>query len=132
MVRAILRRGTVVADPLIAYPALLIGAQYLIVAFELASPLMLAKGRLGRVLLWAAFAFHAGIYSTLRLSFIPHLVCLLAFLPVERLRPPWPVTTRRRRTGRGSPDRYSSQGPVCQGSATKLSRKALAERVSTR
>lgn len=132
LVRAILRRGTVVADPLIAYPALLIGAQYLIVAFELASPLMLAKGRLGRVLLWAAFAFHAGIYATLRLSFIPHLVCLLAFLPLERLRPPWPVTTRRRRTGRGSPDRYSSQGPVCQGSATKLSRKALAERVSTR
>jgi len=86
LVRAILRRGTVVADPLIAYPVLLIGAQYLIVAFELASPLMLMKGRLGRILWWTAIAFHAGVYATLRLSFIPHLVCLLAFLPLERLR----------------------------------------------
>nr|MBA3349920.1 MFS transporter permease [Actinomycetota bacterium] len=58
LVRAIMRRGTFIADPLIGYPPLLIGAQYLIVAFELASPLMLAKGRLGRALLWAALVFH--------------------------------------------------------------------------
>ncbi len=113
LVRAILRRGTFVAEPLIAYPALLIGAQYLIVAFELASPLMLMPGHTRRVMLWAALAFHAVVYATLRLSFIPHLVCLLAFLPVERLR-------------------HLRPGMRRQGSGTKSSRNALAERVSSR
>lgn len=71
--------------PLIDHPTLLIGAQYLIVAFELASPLMLAKGRWGRIMLSAAVTFQLGVYTTLRLSFLPHVVCLLAFLPLERL-----------------------------------------------
>ncbi|MBA2274733.1 MAG: MFS transporter permease [Actinobacteria bacterium] len=115
LVRAILRRGTSVADPLIGYPPLLIGAQYLIVAFELASPFLLVKGRMGRALLWAAFAFHAGVYATLRLSFIPHLVCLLAFFPLERVRPPPSITkvgarfrtaaAQKHRTAHRSPDR---------------------------
>lgn len=88
LVRAILRRGTFVAQPLIDYPMLLVMTQYLIVAFELASPIMLMKGRWGNALLAAAFAFHLGVYATLRLSFLPHLVCLMAFLPLERLRRP--------------------------------------------
>lgn len=100
LVRAILRRGTFVGQPLIDYPALLVAAQYLIVAFELASPLMLAKGRWRSALLATAFAFHLGVYATLRLSFLPHLVCLLAFLPLERLRrsPSSVVAAEPRRT----------------------------------
>lgn len=100
LVRAILRRGTFLAQPLIDHPTLLVATQYLIVAFELASPMMLAKGRWGSALLAAAFAFHLGVYATLRLSFLPHLVCLLAFLPLERLQrsPPSPGTERERET----------------------------------
>ena len=96
MVRAILRRGTFVAGPLVDYPGMLVGVQYLIVAFELASPLMLAPGRWGRALLWAAFGFHLAVYATLRLSFLPHLVCLLAFLPLERIEAPGSRTSWRR------------------------------------
>lgn len=84
--RAVTRRGTAIGDGLAAVPGLLHVGQYLIMVFELASPLMLAGGRLGRVLLAGAVALHAVTAATTGITFLPHVVCLLAFAPLER----WP------------------------------------------
>ena len=88
LLRGVLRRGTWVGDELRDFPWLLHAGQYALVAFELGSPLLLARGRLGRIYLWLAVAFHAVTWVTLKISFLPHVVCLLAFLPLESLRQP--------------------------------------------
>lgn len=85
LMRAVLRRGTVLAEPLETLPWVLRGAQWAIVAFELASPLLLARGRLGRAFVVGALCFHLATYAFLRLSFLPHVICLLAFAPLERI-----------------------------------------------
>ena len=92
LMRAVLRRGTPLAEPLERLPEVLRAAQFGIVAFELASPLMLARAKLGRVFVAAALCFHLVTYAFLRLIFLPHIVCLLAFLPLERI----PMPARRR------------------------------------
>jgi hypothetical protein len=60
--------------------------QYAIVAAELTSPALLARGRIGRAALVIAFAFHAAVFLTIRIIFLPHLIAMAAFLPLERLR----------------------------------------------
>ena len=85
LLRAVLRRGTDLADPLIHVPWVLRVGQWLIVGFELASPLLLNRGRIGRIFLASAFVFHAITWATIEIVFWPHVVCLLAFLPLERL-----------------------------------------------
>ncbi|MFN2587744.1 MAG: HTTM domain-containing protein [Actinomycetota bacterium] len=87
LLRAVLRRGTDLAAPLETAPELLRVAQWGIVVFELASPLLLTRGRIGRLYLASAFLFHAVTYATIRIVFWPHVACLLAFLPLEKLRP---------------------------------------------
>jgi hypothetical protein len=87
LLRAVLRRGTDLAAPLETAPELLRLAQWGIVLFELSSPLMLSRGRIGRLYLASAFVFHAITYATIEIVFWPHVACLLAFLPLERLRP---------------------------------------------
>ncbi|MBK5228067.1 MAG: hypothetical protein JJE05_06120, partial [Actinobacteria bacterium] len=78
-------RGTGLAEPLLDHPWILHITQYLIVTFESLSPLMLAGGRIGRTMLVAALIFHAITFSTISIIFLPHIMCLLAFLPLERL-----------------------------------------------
>ncbi|MBW8827316.1 MAG: hypothetical protein JF603_13345 [Acidobacteria bacterium] len=85
LLRAVVRRGTMVADPLTHVPALLHVTQYGIVGLELASPALLAGGRLGRAMLIAVVAFHAVTFACLTIIFLPHCLCLLAFVPVERV-----------------------------------------------
>jgi hypothetical protein len=87
LMRAVLRRGTVLAEPLKSNPWVLRLTQYFIMAFELASPLLLTRGRLGRIFLLAAVAFHAMTYATITIIFLPHVMCLLSFAPLERLDP---------------------------------------------
>lgn len=87
LLRAVLRRGTDLAAPLETAPELLHAAQWGIVIFELASPLLLARGIIGRLYLASAFAFHAVTYATIRIVFWPHVACLLSFLELEKLRP---------------------------------------------
>lgn len=87
LMRAVVRRGTYLAEPLKDHPIVLQATQWLIVAFELASPLLVAGGKLGRYFLIAAFAFHAVTYATITIVFLPHVMCLLAFVPLERLEP---------------------------------------------
>jgi len=84
LLRAVVRRGTALADPLAEWPPLLHAAQYGVVALELASPLLLVRGRVGRAALWAAAAFHAVTFATITIIFLPHVLCLAAFLPLER------------------------------------------------
>ena len=88
LMRAVLRRGTWLAQPLEDLPGVLRAAQWLIVGFELSSPLLLVRGRIGRWFLVGALAFHLVTYSTITIIFLPHVMCLLAFVPLENLRVP--------------------------------------------
>ena len=117
LARAVLRRGTFLADPLIEYPEVLRAAQYAIVGFELASPALLAPGRIGRILLGAAIGFHALTFIAVGIAFWPHIVCLLAFLPLERL-------DLARRPLRGQEPAHSVPATTSDGAARAKSRSS--------
>ncbi len=85
LVRAVIRRGTDLAQPLLDHPWILHVTQYLIVIFELLSPLLLVRGRVGLGMLAIAAAFHVMTFSMISIIFLPHIMCLLAFLPLERI-----------------------------------------------
>ncbi|MDQ3963257.1 MAG: MFS transporter permease [Actinomycetota bacterium] len=85
LTRAVLRRGTFFADPLQDHWQILHVGQYLIVLFELGSPLMLMRNMIGRLYVWGAFFFHAVTFAAITILFWPHVVCLLSFLKLERL-----------------------------------------------
>jgi hypothetical protein len=85
--RAVIKRGTSLAEPLAAYPLALKAGQVALVAFELLSPLLLVRGRVGRLMLGAAVAFHVITFLGIGIMFWPHVVCLMSFLPLERLNP---------------------------------------------
>lgn len=112
LVWAVVRRGTFLADPLADHPWTLHVTQYGIVAMELAAPLLLVRGRVGRWALGVAVAFHAVTFATLTIIFLPHVVCLLAFVPIERLRL--------------LPSFVGSHGPSRYGRAHKGAEDALA------
>jgi hypothetical protein len=95
--RAVIRRGTFLADPLLEVPWALQAGQWALVAAELASPALLLRGRAGRVALAGAVGFHVVTFSALTISFLPHVVCLAAFLPLER------IGRRRRAVADGLP-----------------------------
>ena len=102
LMRAVLRRGTYLAEPLKDNPWVLRLTQWFIMVFELASPLLLHKGRVGKAFLILAFAFHAMTYASITIIFLPHIMCLLAFLPLERLEAPAWVDRFRRTATIGS------------------------------
>jgi hypothetical protein len=87
LLRAVVRRGTFIGDVLAHAPWTLHLAQYFVVGLELASPLLLVPGRVGRAMLAAVVAFHVATFATVTILFLPHVVCLTAFLPLERLSP---------------------------------------------
>ncbi len=100
--RAIARRGTMFGDVLMDVPWLLYPMQFLILAFELTTPLMLMRNRLGRLYVWGAIVFHVASLIGITIYFRSHLVCVIAFFPLERLhgvlrRPRSPVAGRTRR-----------------------------------
>lgn len=82
--RAVTRRGTALGDVAAGVPGLLHLSQYLIVGFELAAPLMLRRDRLGQLLVAGAVTLHVVTAATTGITFLPHVVCLLAFVPLER------------------------------------------------
>ncbi|MGE9807846.1 MULTISPECIES: hypothetical protein [unclassified Janibacter] len=107
MVRAVLRRGTPFSHWLLeTFPWTLHWFQYVLFAAELTSPVIFflsEKWRRRVVAAW--FAFHAVTYASITIAFWPHLVMMLAFLPLEeyaeRVRGLW----ERRRPGvRAEPD----------------------------
>ena len=87
LVRAVIRRPTFISEPLLDHVWLLQASQYLIVAFELSSPLLLARGKLRRAFLVGAVLFHAVTFSMIGIIFLPHVMCLLSFVPLERVDP---------------------------------------------
>ena len=101
--RAIIRRGTFLAEPLVSHPAILKLGQFTLIAFELLSPLLLAPGRIGLVMLGIVVIFHLVTYSGIGIMFWPHVLCLLAFVPLERLNPrEWVAIGRARQQARGA------------------------------
>ena len=95
---AFTRRGTALTDLLLSVPGLVHLMQWVVLVAEFLSPaLLFVRGKL----LWAGLAFfatfHLMTYLTIRIHFLPLAVCLLAFLPLERLVPArWVRSIRRR------------------------------------
>jgi hypothetical protein len=84
---AIVRRPTTIGTAMLSVPWLLRVAQWLTVLGELASPLIfVVRSEARRLLVVAAFyAFHVITFGVLGLVFLPQLVALAAFLPLENL-----------------------------------------------
>jgi hypothetical protein len=99
---AIVRRPTVLGTALLSFPWLLRALQWLTVLGEVASPLVFAIRSEPRrlVVVVGFYAFHVITFGVLGLLFLPHLVALAAFLPLEnvpgrRRRPALPTDSRR-------------------------------------
>ncbi|MBW3627117.1 MAG: MFS transporter permease, partial [Actinobacteria bacterium] len=89
---AVVRRGTFLAEPLLQHPWALHASQYGVVTLEVLAPLLLVlRGRARDVMLAVYASFHLVTFATIGIIFLPHLVAMLVFLPLERL----PVATRR-------------------------------------
>lgn len=86
---ALLRRGTALGRPLLDYPTILLLAQWGIVIFELLAWVVLLIRRTWLRIASIGFflSFHLVTYATISIIFLPHVVCLAAFLPLERLVP---------------------------------------------
>jgi hypothetical protein len=85
---AVIRRGTWLGEALLAAPWVLVAAQVGIVAFELASPLVFVlRERWRYAAVGFFYSFHLVTFATITISFLPHLVAMTSFLPLERVRP---------------------------------------------
>ncbi len=88
LTRAVVRRGTDLSLWTLDVAWLLPAAQWLMLAFEFASPLMLLvrsdRARIGLVVF--LLGFHVMVYAGVGIIFLPHCVAILSILPWERLR----------------------------------------------
>ena len=83
---AMTRRGTGLGRMLIDPPWILIIGQFAVMALELLTPLlMVLRGRYRYAFVVLLWSFHLGTYLTLKIHFLPLVICLLAFLPLERI-----------------------------------------------
>jgi hypothetical protein len=83
---AVVRRGTFLARPLLHHPWVLLLAQWGLFALETLSPVVLFLGRRARIAAVVLLeAFHVMTEATIRINFVPLMVCLLVFLPLEDL-----------------------------------------------
>ncbi|HEX8003677.1 MAG TPA: HTTM domain-containing protein [Mycobacteriales bacterium] len=83
---ALSRRATSLAEPLIGHPAVLVAGQWGLLVMELLTPVVLfLRGRALAVALGVLVAFHVTTYLAIEIHFLPTVVCLLAFVPLERL-----------------------------------------------
>lgn len=87
LTQALVRRGTSFGRSLLDTPNVLVAAQWAAVVFELASPLMLRRTRLGMAMVTVAIGFHVVTWSMLTIGFYPQVLCLTAFFPLERMVP---------------------------------------------
>ncbi|BBH64286.1 hypothetical protein ACTI_09710 [Actinoplanes sp. OR16] len=86
LAQAIIRRGTDLADAIAVVPGLLILAQFGIIAFELLSPLVFFVPQRWRTAIVSFFyTFHIVTFSTITISFAPHLAAMTSFLPLEKI-----------------------------------------------
>lgn len=85
MVRAVVRRGTPMAQWLLEVPWTLHWFQWVLMGAELTSPIIfLLSEKWRRRVVGGWFVFHAMTYAAITIAFWPHLVMMLAFLPLER------------------------------------------------
>lgn len=86
LARAILRRGTAFSEWLLAHPDLLVAGQVAMIGLELLSPLLLlARSDRARIAAVAGLlGFHLAVFAGITIIFLPHVVALAAFLPLER------------------------------------------------
>ncbi|MEU4687920.1 MFS transporter permease [Actinoplanes sp. NPDC023714] len=97
LAQAIIRRGTDLADAIAVVPGLLILAQFGIIAFELLSPVVFIIPQRWRNAMVAFFySFHVITFSTITISFAPHLVAMTSFLALEKVRPIHWLRSRKR------------------------------------
>jgi hypothetical protein len=102
LARAVIRRGTEFGHLMLGVPHLMVVSQFIIVAFELSSPLIfLTRGRLRLLAVAGLYAFHVLVFATITISFLAHMVAMTSFLPLERL---WPGTWTRGRWARRRPE----------------------------
>jgi hypothetical protein len=95
LTRAVVRRGTDLSMWTLDVAWLLPAAQWVMLVFEFASPLILLvrsdRARIGLVLF--LLGFHVMVYAGVGIIFLPHCIAILSILPWERL------TAFRRRSG---------------------------------
>jgi hypothetical protein len=83
---AFLRRPTWAGTHLLSHPTILHISQWGAICAETLSPIVLfLRGRWVYVGIGAMAGFHAFNQATLKISFLPHVLCILAFLPIEHL-----------------------------------------------
>ncbi|MGL5929176.1 MAG: hypothetical protein ACRCY8_09580 [Dermatophilaceae bacterium] len=98
MARAVVRRGTWLGEQFLAIPWSLHAFQWVLLTVELLAPVIfLLSERWRRRMVYAWFGFHASVYATITIAFWPHLVMMLAFLPLEEYRDRLAGWWRRRR-----------------------------------
>ncbi|NNM45596.1 MFS transporter permease [Knoellia koreensis] len=84
MVRAVVRRGTPWAQWLLEVPWTLHWFQWVLFTAELTAPVIFfLSEKWRRRVVGAWFVFHAMTYAAITIAFWPHLVMMLAFLPLE-------------------------------------------------
>jgi hypothetical protein len=84
---ALVRRNTPLSGWMLHVPGLLRLLQWATLLLELASPLLFVV-RSERARTWLVamvYGFHLATFATLGIIFLPHLVALAAFLPLERI-----------------------------------------------
>jgi hypothetical protein len=95
--RAIVRRGSTIGDWLLPHPGLLVLAQWAFICFEVATIVLLFP-RAPKPLRWAALVgvvlLHLMTYLMIGISFLPHTICITAFLPLEHLSRRWRASHR--------------------------------------
>jgi hypothetical protein len=113
LVRAVVRRGTPIGHWFLHVPWFLHTFQWVIVIAELSSPIIFfTNERWRRRLVGAWYLFHVSVYATITIAFYPHLVMMLAFLPLEQY-----AGWLRQRWRRGRPPDEPSADTDLVGSA---------------
>jgi hypothetical protein len=85
---AVVRRGTFLARPLLHHPVVLLLAQVGLFGLECLTPVMFFLGRRGRIAAVLLLeCFHLVTQAMIRINFVPLMVCLIVFLPLEDVAP---------------------------------------------
>ncbi|GAB3685326.1 HTTM domain-containing protein [Angustibacter aerolatus] len=110
LVRAVVRRGSPFGHLFLHTPWLLHAMQWCIVAAELLSwTIFVIPERYRRLMVLGWYLFHASVYATITIAFWPHLVMMLAFLPLEEYRDRLLHRWRARRARRDGLDPETAQ-----------------------
>ncbi len=92
---AFVRRGTPLAQQLLAYPVIVKISQWGLFIAELLSPLLLFVKPRWRYAGVVGFAiFHLSTWFLIEIHFLPLAVCLLIFLPLEQIKSPQLLLSR--------------------------------------